>query len=311
MQASADVKRVGVAIQASYTFYITPTGVLTCDDIINIPLAKVINRTINMNSANINILPVVELKMPEENFNVKIVTNEGMVIEPLNRGNFVFSGDSFKNSLYFVLPNGTNSIKGVSIKAGEKKLKVSLEFGIMSPPYSYDSVIFAQISDIVNFLTGEVVKLNNANTALDGRVDALESKTDNLKIVTHALNASFPYKELPKNSGKQTVNIEKGMLYFWANFTYISGGSSSHSPKITVSDGSITTACTLSLDDSVTVTIDLLAGTITAYVRSTGKIVQQLKIFNTVIGYKTIAFEDFDDIADNTLTVLITGRGVE
>ena len=310
MKGRADVKRLGVAIQASYTFYTTSRGVLTCDEIVNIPLANAIGRQITLNGADLTILPVVEIKMPEENLNVKIVTNEGRVIEPLKKGNFVYSGDIFKNSLYFVLPNGTNSIKGVSIKAGEKKLKVSLEFGIMSPPYSYDSVVFTQLSDILNFLSGEVIKLNNANSALDGRVDALESKTDNLKLV-----ADTPYfrdVNLPKGVGKQSITIEDGMLYFYIGFFYPSSSEQiTHHPKITLFDGSYNEEFVLSITTNPgRVIVDLLAGMIYVATSDTGEIKQQFKISASEHGFKTISFDNFDDITNSNLIINIDGRRV-
>lgn len=101
------------------------------------------------------------------------------------------------------------------------------------------------------------------------------------------------------------------MLFFGTNFTYLSVPPTVHSPKITVSDGITTKVYTLSLDKSVRVIIDLLTATLTAYDTGTGEIVQQRKIFETVVGYKSIDYEDFDDILGDELTVLIGGRSVE
>ena len=107
------------------------------------------------------------------------------------------------------------------------------------------------------------------------------------------------------------ISIGVSMLYFGTNFTYLSSPLIVHSPKITVSDGITTKVYTLSLNKSVRVIIDLLAATLTAYDTTTGEIVQQRKIFETVVGYKSIDYEDFDDILGDKLTVLIGGRSVE
>lgn len=194
-------------------------------------------------------------------------------------------------------PPGTTGIKDVIFKPKDISLRAVLQFGVMSPPYNYDNALFGVTTSVVS--------------ALDDKVDDLETKTNNLRIVSHELNASFPYKDLPKGSGKQTLNIDKDMLFFGTNFTYLSTPPTVHSPKITVSDGITTKVYTLSLDKSVRVIIDLLTATLTAYDVSTGEIVQQRKIFETVVGYKSIGYEDFDDILGDKITVLIGGRSVE
>lgn len=287
-----------ISVQATYTANVTSAGVLTCDDVIKVPLGYVAKRQTVIGEGSYNVIPVVEMVIPIEHLVFEIITNEGATVEPFSTLKLPDGANPYNGvRFYFVLPPGTTGIKDVIFKPKYPSMRVALQFEVLPPPYNYDNALFGVITSAVS--------------ALDGRVDALESKTDNLKIATHALNASFPYKKLPKNSGKQTVNVEKGMLYFWTNFTYLPNTTSVHSPKITVNDDTIPHIYTLSLDKSVTVTIDLLAATITAYVINTGEIVQQLKIFNTVTGYKTIEFENFDDIRGEALTLFITGRGVE
>lgn len=287
-----------ISVQGAYPIRITDAGVLTCDDVIKVPLGYVAKRQTVIDKGSYNVIPVVEMVVPIEHLVFEIITNEGATVEPFSTLKLPDAANPYNGvRFYFVLPPGTTGIKDVIFKPKYPSMRVALQFEVLPPPYNYDNALFGVITSAVS--------------ALDGRVDALESKTDNLKIVTHELNASFPYKKLPKNSGKQTVNVEKGMLYFWTNFTYPFNPPTVYSPKITVSDGTIPHTYTLSLDKSVIVTIDLLAATITAYVNSTGEIVQQLKIFNTVTGYKTIEFENFDDILGETLTLFITGSGVE
>lgn len=310
-KAVPKVEIVG-SVQKTYPLYVTDAGVITCDSIVKIPLNYAVKVKTPANSRTSIILPVVEFTMPIKGVTFEIVTNEGTLVEPFNWSDFSTVQPFFEGEhTFFVLPKGSTGIKQIVVKSTRQGLKSAIDFGIMPPPYNYYNVAANIISDVVIYHANLIASNERKISDLDGRVDVLEDKTDNLKIVTHALNASYPYKELSKNSGKQTVNVEKGMLYFWTNFTYGTSPAIVHSPKITVSDGTIPHTYTLSLNKSVTVTIDLIAATITAYVNSTGEIVQQLKIFNTVTGYKTIEFENFDDIHDETLTLLITGRGVE
>lgn len=279
--------------------------IIGCDAVIEIPVIAPLpqERTI-MDDHTFNVVPCIEI-LGLQGIKFLFETNEGMTVMPIEIG----SEDNpyTRDRTVLVLPCGTTGIKScktISAYGDGVGVQHSLTFGIMPPPYNYDNALFA--------FTALEVRINKDNISdLDNRVGDLENKTHNLKIVTHAPNASSHYRKLPKNSGKQTVNVAKDMLYFWTNFTYDLNPAIVHSPKITVSDGAIPQTYTLSLNKSVVVTIDLLAATITAYVSSTGEIVQQLKIFNTITGYKTIEFENFDDIRDETLYLFITGRGVE
>lgn len=282
-----------ISVQATYPTNVTSAGVLTCDDVIKIPLGYAVRRPAAIDYGAYSIIPVVELDIPIDFHVFEIITNEGVTVEPFSTKTKPY--DNVRS--FFVLPPGTTGIKDVIFKPKDISLRAALQFGVMSPPYNYDNALFGVTTSVVS--------------ALYDKVDDLETKTDNLRIVSHELNASFPYKDLPKGSGKQTLNIDKNMLFFGTNFTYLSSPSMAHSPKITVSDGITTKVYTLSLNKSVRVIIDLLTATLTAYDVNTGEIVQQLKIFETVVGYKSIGYEDFDDILGDKITVLIGGRSVE
>lgn len=287
-----------ISVQATYPAHVTPTGVLTCDDVIKVPLSYVSNIQTVINHGSYSIIPVVEIDIPIEFLVFEIITNEGVTVEPFSTSKLPNEANPYNNvRSYFVLPSGTTGIKDVIFKPKYSSVRAAFQFGVLPPPYNYDNALFGVTTLVVS--------------ALDDRVDLLETKTNNLRIVTHQLNASFPYKDLPKGSGKQTLNIDKDMLYFGTNFTYSSSPLIVHSPKITVSDGITTKVYTLSLNKSVRVIIDLLTATLTAYDVGTGEIVQQRKIFETVVGYKSIDYEDFDDISGDELTVLIGGRSVE
>lgn len=287
-----------ISVQGAYPIRITDAGVLTCDDVIKVPLGYVARRQTVIDKCDYNIIPVVELAIPVEYLVFEIITNEGATVEPFSTLELPDEANPYNGvRIYFVLPPGTTGIKDVIFKPKNPSMRAALQFEVLPPPYNYDNALFGVVTSAVS--------------ALDDRVDALETKTDNLRIVSHELNASFPYKDLPKGSGKQTLNIDKDMLFFGTSFTYLSSPSTVHSPKITVSDGITTKVYTLSLNKSARVIIDLLTATLTAYDVSTGEIVQQRKIFETVVGYKSIGYEDFDDVSGDKITVLIGGRSVE
>lgn len=287
-----------ISVQGAYPIRITDAGVLTCDYVIKVPLGYVAKRQTVIDKGSYNIIPVVELAIPVEHLVFEIITNEGATVEPFSTLKLPDEANPYNGvRIYFVLPPGTTGIKDVIFKPKHPSMRAVLQFEVLPPPYNYDNALFGVITSAVS--------------ALGDRVDDLETKTNNLRIVSHELNASFPHKNLPKGSGKQTLNIDKDMLFFGTNFTYLSVPPTVHSPKITVSDGITTKVYTLSLDKSVRVIIDLLTATLTAYDTGTGEIVQQRKIFETVVGYKSIDYEDFDDILGDELTVLIGGRSVE
>lgn len=287
-----------ISVQGAYPIRITDAGVLTCDDVIKVPLGYVAKRQTDIDKVSYNVIPVVEMVIPIKLPVFEIITNEGATVEPFSTLELPDVANPYNGvRFYFVLPPGTTGIKDVIFKPKHPSIRVALQFEVLPPPYNYDNALFGVITSAVS--------------ALDDKVDDLETKTNNLRIVSHELNASFPYKDLPKGSGKQTLNIDKDMLFFGTNFTYSSSPSIVHSPKITVSDGITTKVYTLSLNKSVRVIIDLLTATLTAYDVSTGEIVQQRKIFETVVGYKSIGYEDFDDTVGDEITVLIGGRSVE
>lgn len=286
-----------ISVQGAYPIRITDAGVLTCDYVIKVPLGYVAKKQTVIDKGSYNIIPVVELAIPVEYLVFEIITNEGATVEPFSTLKLPDEANPYNGvRVYFVLPPGTTGIKDVIFKPNCPSMRAVLQFEVLPPPYNYDNALFGVITSAVS--------------ALGDRVDDLETKTNNLRIVSRELNTSFPYKNLPKGSGKQTLNIDKDMLFFGTNFTYLSLPPTVHSPKITVSDGLTTKVYTLSLDKSVRVIIDLLTATLTAYDTRTGEIVQQRKIFETFVGYKSIDYEDFDDILGDELTVLIGGRSV-
>ena len=302
--------KVLISVQASYLLYVNATGVLTCDNVIDVPLCFATKKQNRIDDGIYTVLPVIEVVSPVSMSEFKIITNEGITVEPFTT--FEMNGHANPYSeprTFFVLPRDATGIKSVIAKTKSDSYKTSLEFGIMPPPYNYEMGLDGVISDVLIYRGGQIENLDTNIKLLDDKVDTLESKNNGLKVVLDL--PSFSSINIPKGQGKYYVNVREGNLFFETEFNYTSSSSAVHSPKITVSDDWTTKVYTLSLHKSASVMIDLLTGTITAYVKDTGEIVQQLKIFGTTYGYKTIAFEDFDDISNNGLYVLATGRRVK
>ena len=55
-----------ISVQATYTFNVTSAGVLTCNDVIKIPLCYAVRRQTAIDHGSYNIIPVVEIDMPLE-----------------------------------------------------------------------------------------------------------------------------------------------------------------------------------------------------------------------------------------------------
>lgn len=213
-----------ISVQATYTTNVTSAGVLTCNDVIKIPLGYVVRRQTAIDHGAYNIIPVVEIDIPIEFLVFEIITNEGVTVEPFSSSKLSDAADPYVNvRSYFALPSGTTGIKDVIFKPKYPNVRAAFQFEVLPPPYNYDNALFGVTTLVVS--------------ALEDRVRLLETKTNNLRIVSHELNASFPYKDLPKGSGKQTLNIDKDMLFIATSFSYLSSPLIVHSPKITVSDG--------------------------------------------------------------------------
>lgn len=312
-------ERVVYSIQRTYIPTVVSTSekkIVTCDQRIDIPTIEPLTemKAVVYPDELSKIIPCIELAgnfLSE--FNLEFETNEGVTVLPIKIGpgrDNLLENPYLTPRYVLVLPRGATGVKSCRLihKATGNEVQHNFTFGIMSPPYNYDSAIQGIFSYVINYQGTAISKLQKDVTSLDGRVDALESKTDNLKL---ADIQTFRTIDIPKGAGEKTVNVQKGVLFFDTDFNYSSSSSAGHRPKITVSDGPTTLTYTLELYENVSVTINLLVGTITAYVEFTGEIVRHIKLFNTSIGYTSIAFKDFDDISDNSLTVFVTGRGVE
>ena len=159
-----------ISVQGAYPIHITDAGVLTCDDVIKVPLGYVAKRNTVIDKGSYNIIPVVELVIPIELPVFEIITNEGATVEPFSTLKLPDEGNPYNGvRFYFVLPPGTTGIKDVIFKPKHPSMRVALQFEVLPPPYNYDNALFGVITSAVSALDGRV-------DALDGRVDALESK---------------------------------------------------------------------------------------------------------------------------------------
>lgn len=286
-----------ISVQATYPIYITPAGVLTCDDVIKVPLAYAVDRQTAIDRGAYRIIPVVELAIPLEFLVFEIITNEGVTVEPFSTLKLPDESNPYnKVRSYFALPSGTTGIKGVVFKPKYASTRVALQFGVLPPPYNYDTALFGVITSVVS--------------GLADRTGLLEDKTNNLRIVTKT--PTFVHIELPKGAGKQTINIENGVLFYHTGFSYpMSVEATTHNPKIILHGGGRDLTYTLSLTKTTnTVSIDLMTGMIIVYAGVTGEILQQFKLAIPYNGFETLSFENFDDIDDTVLRVIPKGACV-
>lgn len=159
-----------ISVQGAYPIRITDAGVLTCDDVIKVPLGYVAKRQNDINKVSYNVIPVVEMVIPIELPVFEIITNEGATVEPFSTLELPDVANPYNGvRFYFVLPPGTTGIKDVIFKPKHPSIRVALQFEVLPPPYNYDNALFGVITSAVSALDGMV-------DALDGRVDALESK---------------------------------------------------------------------------------------------------------------------------------------
>jgi hypothetical protein len=187
-----------ISVQGAYPIRITDAGVLTCDDVIKVPLGCVAKRQTVIDKGSYNIIPVVELAIPIEYLVFEIITNEGATVEPFSTLKLPDEANPYNGvRIYFVLPPGTTGIKDVIFKPKYPGMRAVLQFEVLPPPYNYDNALFGVITSAVS--------------ELDGRVDALESKRLYVKQV--------PLKSYPGFFQIFGTNDQNGILGWEFTFT--------------------------------------------------------------------------------------------
>ena len=296
------------SIQRTYilTSVSTPEKrIITCNERIDIPTIEPLTgvKTVVYSDKFSKIIPCIELKADFNlgDFNLTFETNEGVTVLPVE----IYPGTAepldnpYMSFRYvFVLPRGATGVKSCKIihKATGKEVQHNFTFGIMPPPYNYDNALFGYLSYGVN---------KNCKD-----ISALREKVNLLKLTTETPN--FSTIDLPKGAGKQTINIEDGVLFYETLFTYkTSSEPTTHKPKITLHGGGRDWIYTLSLNKATnTVSIDLFTGMLRVC-DVMGEITQQFMLKMPHAGYETLSFENFDDIDVSYLYVTPKGARVK
>ena len=210
------------------TYIIKPVSksekrILTCEQRIDIPtIEEFTNVAVVYSNEFSKIIPCIELAGKFLNdYKLEFETNEGVTVLPLKiyPGTSSLLDNPYKSFRYLlVLPRGATGVKSCKIidKATKKEVQHNLTFGVMPPPYNYDNALLGYLSN------GVIKNLDNINN--------LKKIINQLKLTTKT--PSFASIELPKGAGKQTINIEDGVLFYNTWFSYPSSGTTIHKPKI-------------------------------------------------------------------------------
>lgn len=295
------------SIQRTYIINLAPISnalVLTCNQRIDVPVIEpVTNVRAVVYDLPQTVVPCVELKMIDislEGLNLVFETNEGVTVLPVKiySGRVIPEKNPYSNARWVLaLPRGTTGIKSCKVLLiNGATIQHKFTFGIMPPPYNYDNALFGCFSSVLAEALGNIIDMGDT--------------VRNLKLATQT--PTFKSIDLYKGSGKQTIDIEDGVLFYNTWFSYpLSPESTIHNPKITLHGGGRDQVYTLSLNKTTnTVSIDLFTGMITVYAGVTGEIIQQFKLAIPYHGFETISFENFDDIDSSYISVTPKGARV-
>ena len=289
------------SIQRTYIInrVLTPEReIFTCNQRIDIPTVEPLLMMKDGVEQTTIIVPCIELSGDFlAGFDLTFETNEGVTVLPIKIDHSQNPYISFRYVL--VLPRGTTGVKSCKLihKATGEEFQHNFTFGIMPPPYNYENALFEPIFS--------QVEINRNNISL------MLYEINSLMLTTKT--PTFVVKDLPKGAGKQTINIEEGVLFYNTSFSYpISPNSTTHSPKITLHGAGRDQVYTLSLNKKTnTVSIDLFTGMLTVYAGVKGEIIQQFKLDLPYNGFETLSFENFDDIDNSVLYVSAKGARVK
>ena len=102
-----------ISVQKTYKLYFASSGIMTCDEVIDIPLACTVTRYSRIGNNYRSVIPCVEIIAPDNIPDLKIITNEGITVEPLTVQSSSSINPYKDNIFYIVLPFGTTGIKKV------------------------------------------------------------------------------------------------------------------------------------------------------------------------------------------------------
>ena len=306
-------ERVVYSIQKTYILnhVLTPEReIVTCNQRIDIPTIEPLTemKALVHQDEFTKVIPCIELAGESageyeflSGFNLEFETNEGVTVLPVKidrAPSNPIENPYLTPRFVLVLPRGATGVKSckITLNGNGKEVQHNFTFGIMPPPYNYDNALFGYLSYGVG---------KNSKDISD-----LGKKVNLLKLTTET--PTFEVIELPKGAGKQTINIEDGVLFYEVILGYSSSEPTTHKPKITLSGSYLDFPYTLSLNtNQIVVKIDLFTGKITAYDLNTGEIFQQFMLYIPNNGFETLSFENFDDIADSVLRVTARGARVD
>lgn len=300
-------ERLVYSIQQTYIIKpVSKSGkrILTCEQRIDIPTIEPLTniKAVVYSDKFSKIIPCIELAGHFlGDFKLEFETNEGVTVLPIEIDPGVSDPldnpyMSYRHAL--VLPRGATGVKSCKIihKATGKEVQHNFTFGIMPPPYNYDNALFGYLSYRAE---RNHKQINDLNTVVNS-----------LKLSTET--PTFSTIDLPKGAGKQTINIEDGVLFYETLFSYKSSSEpTTHKPKITLHGAGRDWIYTLSLNKtSNTVLIDLFTGMLRVC-DVKGEITQQFMLKMPHAGYETLSFENFDDIDVSYLYVTPKGARVK
>ena len=297
-------ERVVYSIQKTYIIKSVSKSekrILTCDERIDIPTIESLPsvQPLLFQGKPLTVIPCIELAGEFlSEFDLTFETNEGVTVLPvrISQGLIDPVENPYPHFRYvLVLPRGATGVKTCKLihKATGEEVQNNFTFGIMPPPYNYDNVLFGYIMRKFVDVGAELLSLQNSISELKLKAEAL----------------TFTPIELDKGAGKQTINIEDGVIFYKTVFIYPpSAEPIVHKPKITLHGDHYDQAYTLSLNKEINaVLIDLLTGMITVW-DFNGEVIKQYMMDVPFSGFETLSFENFDDI--NTAFINVTPQGV-
>ena len=295
------------SIQRTYIIkpVLTPENkIMTCDERIDIPTIGPLPsvKPVFYGGQPLTVIPCIELAGEFfSEIDLTFETNEGVTILPER----IVTGmrEPLKNPYTHVryvlaLPRGATGVRTCKIihRDTGKEVQHNLTFGVMPPPYNYDNILFGYIMNKFVEVSGELLNLQDTISRLK-----LSTKRTTFKSI-----------KLHRDAGKQTINIEDGVLFYDMGFIYASSVEPiTHKPKITLHFDETDFVYTLSLNKTMSaVSIDLFTGKITVYDLINGEIIQQFMVDIPFKGFETLSFEDFYDIETSYLEVFPKGARV-
>lgn len=301
-------ERVVYSIQKTYILNVVSTSereIATCDQRIDIPTIEPLTemKAVVYPDEFSKIIPCIELAgnfLSE--FNLEFDTNEGVTVLPVKiapgRDNLL-ENPYLTPRYVLVLPRGATGVKSCRLihKATGNEVQHNFTFGIMPPPYNYDNALFDYLSFRATRNSEHLISLDN--------------KVRSLKISTKT--PTFEPIKIYKDAGKQTINIEDGVLFYDFGIIYPSSAEpTTYKPKITLNDGETDFDFTLSINKAMSgVSIDLFTGKITVYNLIEGDIFQQFMLSIPFEGFKTLSFDNFYDILTSYVQVFPRGACVK